>query len=398
MLRRGLPATLAFTFFIVPLFPSFITLTAVTVPGISLLPHSLALGLLGLVAVIAVYALAVALVPPRAPVPTLLGLMVWLGASVLSLLLGFDPLAGALFLAIFCLSVLWHVLLMRFYREPGVVPAIYRAYLASGLIAALAAILMVLTKTPAAEYTVGHGRAIGTFILPGELAGYLIIYLPLAFAIARVTTRRDLRLLAIAGLAAGIPAFLMTFSRAGWMGLAVAVAFFVFTQMRRWRGRSALGIIAAAIVAVLFVFNYHHNPSENYTRLSIWQAGVLMFERFPLTGVGPFVFEKIYPFVRLPDGEPTAFHAHSFLLTVAAELGIVGIAAVLFAWWRFIVIFRARLATTNRANATLALAVAAGLLGTWVQGLIDTVSVVIFGLWLPFMAIALCCAQDGLVE
>jgi len=398
MLKRGLPAALGFTFFIVPLFPSFITLTAVTVPGISLLPHSLALALLSLVAGIAVYALTVALVPPREPVPTLVPLMVWLGAGVLSLLLGFDPLAGALFIAIFGLSLLWHVLLMRFYREPRVAAVIYRAYLASGLIAALAAILMVLTKTPAAEYTVGHGRAIGTFILPGELAGYLIIYLPLAFAIARVTTRRDLRFLAIAGLAAGIPAFLMTFSRAGWMGLAVAIAFFVFTQMRRWRGRSALGIIAAAIVAVLFVFNYHHNPSENYTRLSIWQAGVLMFERFPLTGVGPFVFEKIYPFVRLPDGEPTAFHAHSFLLTVAAELGIVGVAAVLFAWWRFIVIFRDRLATTNRANATLALAVAAGLLGTWVQGLIDTVSVVIFGLWLPFMAIALCCAQDGLVE
>jgi putative inorganic carbon (HCO3(-)) transporter len=398
MLKHGVRWLLGFTFFIVPLFPSFITLTAVTVPGVSLLPRPLALGLLGLVALLAVYGLVLTLVPQREPVPTFVPLMIWFGASVLSLLLGFDPAAGMLFIAIFGLSVLWHVLIVRFYREPGVARAIYRALLLSGAISSLAAILMVLLKTPAAQYTVGHGRAIGTFILPGELAGYLIIYLPLAFAIARVTKRSDLRWLAIAGLAVGVPAFVMTFSRAGWMGLAVAVAFLVFTQMQRWRTRSSLAILAVAIIAVLVAFNYHHNPSENYTRLSIWRAGLTMFERFPLTGVGPFVFEKIYPFVRLPDGEPTAFHAHSFLLTVAAELGIVGVGAVLYAWWRFIVIFRQRIAVANPINATLALAVAAGLLGTWVQGLIDTVSVVIFGLWLPFMAIALCCAQDGLVE
>ncbi|MBV9408526.1 MAG: hypothetical protein JO164_06860, partial [Candidatus Eremiobacteraeota bacterium] len=41
---------------------------------------------------------------------------------------------------------------------------------------------------------------------------------------------------------------------------------------------------------------------------------------------------------------------------------------------------------------------AAGLLGTWVQGLIDTSSVVIFGLWLPVMAIALVSAGDGVAE
>lgn len=398
MLKRVLPFVLGFTFFIVPLFPSFITLTAVTVPGISLLPRPLALALLALVALLALYGLALSLQPPREPVPTFFSLMIWFGASVFSLLLGFDPAAGVLFIAIFGLSVLWHVLIMRFYREPGVAPAIYRAFLLSGAISSVAAILMVLLKTPAAQYTVGHGRAIGTFILPGELAGYLIIYLPLAFAIARLTKRTDLRWLAIAGLLVGVPAFLMTFSRTGWMGLAVALAFLVFTQMRRWRTRSSLAIIAVAVIAVLVAFNYHHNPSENYTRLSIWRAGLAMFERFPLTGVGPFVFEKIYPFVRLPDGEPTAFHAHSFLLTVAAELGIVGVGAVIYAWWRFIVIFRQRIAAATPVHATLALAVAAGLLGTWVQGLIDTVSVVIFGLWLPVMAIALCCAQDGLVE
>jgi O-antigen ligase len=114
--------------------------------------------------------------------------------------------------------------------------------------------------------------------------------------------------------------------------------------------------------------------------------------------VGPFDFARIYPLVRLPDGDLTAFHAHSFLLTIFAELGIVGLIAVLWAWWRFAQALREELRTARPAHAMLAMAVAAGLVGTWVQGVIDTVSVVIFGLWLPSMALALAVAVHGLGE
>ena len=166
------------------------------------------------------------------------------------------------------------------------------------------------------------------------------------------------------------------------------------------RGRVLSGHHAgpASAVAVGAFFNVNHNPSENYTRLSIWQATLGIIERFPLTGVGPFDFASAYAQVRLPDGEPTAFHAHSFLLTIFAEMGLVGVTAVLWAWWRFANILRAQLAAAKPEHVRLALAVAAGLVGTWVQGVIDTVSVVIFGLWLPTMALALVFARDGLEE
>jgi len=125
---------------------------------------------------------------------------------------------------------------------------------------------------------------------------------------------------------------------------------------------------------------------------------VEIVRRFPLTGVGPFDFARIYPLVRLPDGDAQAFHAHSFLLTIFAETGLLGLAAAVAVWWRFGSAFYERFRTAKPANATLALAIAAGLAGTWVQGLIDTVSVVIFGLWLPSMALALVAAVDGLGE
>lgn len=397
MLRRFLPAAFAFTYFVVPLFPPFITLTAVTIPGVSLVPPAFAIVLLAVMAAIAVYATVLLLQRPVQRPPTMLPLLGWLGAALLSAVLGFNPAGGLLFIGIFGLGVVWHLTLRRYYTAPGVSRAIFWSYLLSGGLASLAAIVMVLARVPADQYTIGHGRAIGTFILPGELAGYLIIFLPIAYAVARVTRDRALGVLAWSALALGLAALALTFSRAGWMGFAAAVAFFAFAS-GTVRRRYAPLIVLAGLAAVLVVFNAHHNPAENYTRLSIWQAGIEIVRRFPLTGVGPFDFARIYPLVRLPDGDLTAFHAHSFLLTIFAEMGLVGLIAVLAAWWRFGFELRDLLRTARPAHATLALAVAAGLVGTWVQGLIDTVSVVIFGLWLPSMALALVAAEHGLGE
>jgi O-antigen ligase len=394
---RGLPAAFAVTNLVIPFFPPFITLTAVAVPGVSLVPRWFAVGLLAMMACIAIYAIVTLLVPPRETPPTMWPLLGWLGSALLAAALGFDPRGGLLFIAIFGLGLVWHLAILRYYRAPGVPRAIFISYLASGALASFAAIVMVATRLPASQFSIGRGRAIGTFILPGELAGYLIVFLPIAFAVARGSQDRRLRMLAWVALGVGAVAFVMTYSRAGWMGMAAAIAFYLFVggHVRR---RYAPLILLGGLAAVLVAFNAHHDPSENYTRLSIWQAGIEIARRFPLTGVGPFDFARIYPLVRLPDGDAAAFHAHSFLLTIFAETGLVGLLAVLFAWWRFAVELVRRLRNASPANAAIALAVTAGLVGTWVQGLIDTVSVVIFGLWLPSMALALVTATDGLGE
>ena len=387
----------AVPYVVLPLFPAFITLTAVTVPGVSLVPRGIAIALLAVMAVLAVAGVVLLLRDPAPRAPTALPLMSWLAAVFLAAMLGFDPAAGMLFIGIFALGLVWHFLLLRYYGNPGVSTALYWCYAISGGVASLAAIVMVASREPATQYAIGHGRAIGTFILPGELAGYLIVFLPIMFVLARRSRDARLQIVAWCSFAAGAAAFLLTFSRAGWMGLAAAIAFYVFAS-GTVRRRYAPLILLAGLAAVLVVFNVHHNPAENYTRLSIWQAGIEIARRFPLTGVGPFDFARIYPLVRLPDGDAQAFHAHSFLLTIFAETGLIGLVAVIAAWWRFGTVLRERLRQAPPAHAAIALAVAAGLVGTWVQGLIDTVSVVIFGLWLPSMALALAAAAHGLGE
>ena len=390
-----MPAALGLIFAIVPLFPSFIALTGVGFPGISLVPRGLVLAILASCTVLAVYALAtLARYPQAGSQPLLLPLLAVFGAGLLAGSIGFDPAAGLLFTGIGGLGIVWHCSVVRFYADRYAAVTTLWAYLFSGALAAAAAIGMVVARVPAAQYAIQHARATGTFILPGELAGYLIVLLPIAYALGCVGRHGSLRVLAWTTLALGLAALALTYSRAGWMGCAAAFAFLLAARTRHGIGAAAL-VVLAGIVAVLLLFNAHHNPSEDYTRLSIWQAAGQIADRFPLTGVGPFNFSRLYPLVRSPDGDPSAFHAHSLYLTFFVEFGILGLAAVVWTFWRFAAELRQRVSFAGSSAAFLSLSVAAGLVGVAVQGLIDTVSVVIFGLWMPMMGLALAAAKGG---
>ncbi|MFY9738406.1 MAG: O-antigen ligase family protein [Candidatus Cybelea sp.] len=393
-MRRWMPVALGLIYMAVPLFPTFITFTGVAFPGVSLLPGAAILAVFAGCCILAIYALAMlARYPMANSQPLLAPLLAVFIAGLLAGTLGFDPRSGLVFTIIGGLGIVWSCSILRFYSDRYAATLLLGAFLLSGGIAAAIAIAMVALRSPVNLYALQHGRATGTFILPGELAGYLIVLLPIAYAVGCVARSRVLSAIAWSALGTGLIALALTFSRAGWMGCAAAAAFLVAVRTRR-PAVSAV-VIAAGICAVVLLFNAHHDPSEDYTRLSIWQAAIQIIDRFPLLGVGPFSFSRLYALVRSPDGDPTAFHAHSLYLTFFAEFGIVGVCAVAWTTWRFVTELRRRLATASQQAALLACGAAAGLVGVAVQGLIDTVSVVIFGLWMPTMALALAAAHGS---
>jgi putative inorganic carbon (HCO3(-)) transporter len=385
-LDRAQAWTLGCAIALVPLYPGFITFTGVAFPGVSVvtLPLAIAVGALDLL-LIAVWIWGLLRSPGATP-PTLRPLAIWMVAATLACALGFDPRDGSIFLAVGIAGVIWHAAIYRFYPRPGVARAVWSAYLASGTLAAAAAVAMNLLRVPASLYRIANGRAVGTFVLPGELAGYLIFFIPIACALALTARERAPRMLAWSGVAIGSLAMVLSFSRTGWVGLAAGIA--VAAGLRA-RGRGLVlgaALLGTVLALVLLLFNAHHNPSENYTRISIWQAAIGAIDRFPLTGVGPFGFSHIYPFVRMPDGDATAFHAHSLYLTFFAETGILGLLAF---GWAIVTFWRAM----GTPLALLPAAIAAGVAGALVQGLIDTVSVVIFGLLTPMLALGLASAR-----
>ena len=124
-------------------------------------------------------------------------------------------------------------------------------YLVSGGVAAAAAIAMVALRYPPLQYAITHGRATGTFVLPGELAAYLIVLLPVAYVLGQVGRTRALRTASWIVLAIGIVALVMTYSRAGWMGFAAAAAFLVATRTRHGAAGAAAVIAAGVAGGVL---------------------------------------------------------------------------------------------------------------------------------------------------
>ena len=381
----------------VPLFPAFITFTSVQFPGVSVVPQSVALGVFALMLLLGVWALPALFMLPRRSEPVANAIFLFVGACTLSSAIGLSPRDGLVFAAILALGAFWHYSQTRDYERPFVARSIYWSLMISGTIACVLAIGMVLTKIPAAQYTVANGRAVGTFVLPGELAGYVIVLLAVATGLVQTARELPLRIMAGMALVAGVVTMLLTFSRTGFVGLACAAGFYVAVRARSKRqGFFVAGAIVLAVVAlVLMFFNERHNPSENYTRIAIWQAALGVIERFPLTGVGVFGFSHVYPAVRLPDGDEIAFHAHSMYLTFLAETGVLGFSAFVWVIVWFTRELRARLAQASSAATVLSLAIAAGVVGMLVQGLIDTVSVVIFGLFFPTLSLALVAAREG---
>jgi O-antigen ligase len=390
----------------IPIWPSFIAFAALSPPGVSIVPPALAAVDLALCAVAALAA-TLLLLRERSAVPPLLGpIALYLGTWILASLLGLDPLTGLLMVIGPALGTIFYASIAGWYARPHVARTLYVTFFLSGTFVSVLGIVLDLLRRPAALYALVHGRATATFVVPGEFAGYLLLLIATAVGVALVTSSLPLRLLALCALVTGGAALVLTYSRAGWLGAAVGGAFFVSTAGARFvpgRGRLVVAgsLLAAALalgVAAIGVYEGHHNPSEDFARLSIWRAGVRAIELFPLTGVGPGAFRHVYPLLRPLSGEPFAFHVHSQFLTAFAETGIVGFCALAFLWWRFVAVLRATLRDAPRRNRILALAIASGLVATWAQGLLDFVQILVLGCWLPFMALTIAAAQTGLPE
>ena len=122
------------------------------------------------------------------------------------------------------------------------------------------------------------------------------------------------------------------FARSAWLGTAAGVG----CLLLRRRSRLAWALAVLALVAVLMVPALRHrllglgnvdDPSVR-NRLALLVSGAEMVRDHPLLGVGPNLASRIYPRYRRDWApEPGAPHLHNDPLMVAAERGLLGLAA-----------------------------------------------------------------------
>jgi O-antigen ligase len=235
-----------------------------------------------------------------------------------------------------------------------------------------------------AQGALATNRSVGAFSHPNQLAGFAVMVFPAAVALAaheRPWVRAFASVAAVPILAGAV----LSLSRGGLLALAGALI-----VMLGWRPFRRFAVVAAVVIAGLSLAGAGPlqpvpEAAVVVTRLSsvtyaaqgvdprfvIWRkAPQIIKDHLPFgTGAGNFVYASTTYGVVIP-GERVAFgHAHNILLTMAAELGVLGVVALA---WITIALFRVLAVACRRSAARgLAFAVAAGLASVALQGQVD---------------------------
>ena len=207
----------------------------------------------------------------------------------------------------------------------------------AGVLAILAALAMLAFRRPAPLFALNHGRAAGFFVTANQFAAYLDAFAFAALGVALATRSPRLRLSPVLRRSAFV-ALALTFSRSGWAG-ALAAGFFLAWTFERARspradraGRARAGRLCAAPGSPSRSGRFVQ-PARNA------QAGVRAAALFPLTGVGPMAYWRVYPSLRLPNGAPPGSFGAFILMTPTfrgrAKPGATGVVALLLGWWVF---------------------------------------------------------------
>jgi O-antigen ligase len=128
---------------------------------------------------------------------------------------------------------------------------------------------------------------------------------------------------------------MLTASRASMLGATAGVAVYGAwrltrrTQIRvpRWAIPSA-ALSLIVLIPLLMVGLANRTHGDLALRVDLWRIGVKAFAERPFTGYGPESYE--YAFIRYWSLQHERFHhhAHSLPIQVAAEMGVIGLAAL----------------------------------------------------------------------
>ncbi len=197
-----------------------------------------------------------------------------------------------------------------------------------------------------AEYggAVIEGRATSVFGQPNEYGLYCAMLLMVSLAVL-IGGRGWIRWLGLVAAACTGLGLVQSYSRGAWIGAAVGVVVLVMVlpQARRpvaitvalgaflFAGYAAVVPDDPTVTLVTSRVGSIVNPAENPDddRLVIVAEGFRQFGQYPVFGVGPNAYMLEGATNRSLEEPVGAVHAHNMALTVAAEQGLVGVAALL---------------------------------------------------------------------
>jgi hypothetical protein len=212
------------------------------------------------------------------------------------------------------------------------------------------------------------GRIFSHFLLPSHLAGYLILILPIHWALIRLTPAPWKRVGWILALGINLTGLFLTKSYGAWLSLLFALVLTLSYPFLRSlqvsplalkKGSSLLGLksdsgvdkkwllkkvikvmfFCMGIFIILTLIGYSrgtylwnlddpHHPA--HLRLLNWKSALAILIDYPWTGTGLGTFKIMYPQYMFPGSNEANF-VHNSYLQMGSELGLPGLLAVCYA-------------------------------------------------------------------
>jgi O-antigen ligase len=214
---------------------------------------------------------------------------------------------------------------------------------------------------------------------PNVLAEFLVFTIPLSLAMLWSSANNGARIFITGIIGLSVLCLVLTLSRGGWLGFALAMlVFFLLKDRRALFLLLVMGLVGIFFLpdSILLRVASIGNLQESSTayRLSIWTATLRIISDYWVSGIGLGLptFAMVYPYYSLAAG--MAYHSHNLFLQLIVEMGIVGLGAFLWLMWVFV---KVGLNGIRRAKdpflKNLMIGLLAGMSGYLLQGLTDYV-------------------------
>lgn len=178
------------------------------------------------------------------------------------------------------------------------------------------------------------GRVFSFYENPNAFGEVLLLLIPLAVALMLCSKGWTGRFLGFFSALVGCVAMAMTYSRAGWVGLALAAFLFVLFWKR---GLVPVGIFIALLGLAFLpdtVFNrvmtiFDSSDTSTNSRFPLYQAAGEFLKMRPLrgAGLGTDAVRSVISDLNLFHGHDHFVHCHNVYLQVWCETGLLGLIA-----------------------------------------------------------------------
>jgi O-antigen ligase len=234
-----------------------------------------------------------------------------------------------------------------------------------------------------------EGRINASFNHPNSMGAYLVVMIPVCLALCWDLivgkNRKDLVLRVCgAGIAAAVLMLVMglTFSRGAWLGLVCAGLVFFLFDKRTWFPCLLIAGLFFAVFHPLLTHGRHVTlitdnlyssgiaDMRGTGRITYWQDAWRIISENPVFGTGLNTYLKVIQ----DTAQASQNHAHNCYLQVTAELGFVGLAAMMWVFGAVFLCVRRKVCAEPSSNERLVLiALISGWIGLLVQSGVDNI-------------------------